>query len=211
MPFAPEDLLKILLALLAGGTIGLEREYRDKAAGFRTIIFICLGSALFTILSIEIAGDKDPARVAANIVTGVGFLGAGVVMREGGRILGLTTAAIIWLTAAIGMSIGSGQYTLAMLVTALTLLVLWLFPPFERWIDRAREEHLYEVTLSRQPDKCAHFDALLKQSHLWVRSRKRLISADEIVCTWDVLGAPKNHQRFIEALLADKDVKSIRC
>ncbi|HQN43268.1 MAG TPA: MgtC/SapB family protein, partial [Anaerolineaceae bacterium] len=97
MYLQPEDLLKIVLAVLVGGLIGIEREYRDKAAGFRTLIFICVGAALFTILSVRLAGDKDPTRIAASIVTGVGFLGAGVILRDGGRVIGLTTAAAIWL------------------------------------------------------------------------------------------------------------------
>ncbi|MCJ7512079.1 MAG: MgtC/SapB family protein [Anaerolineales bacterium] len=98
----PEDLLKLGLAVMAGGLIGIEREYRDKAAGLRTLIFICLGAALFTILSSRLAGDNDPTRIAAGIVAGVGFLGAGVILREGGRVVGLTTAAAIWHTTALG-------------------------------------------------------------------------------------------------------------
>ena len=92
MLFQPEDLLKLLLAVLAGGLIGSEREYRDKAAGFRTLIFICVGATLFTILSYSMATAGDPNRIAAGTVTGVGFLGAGVIMRDKGRVIGLTTA-----------------------------------------------------------------------------------------------------------------------
>jgi putative Mg2+ transporter-C (MgtC) family protein len=113
MPFQPEDLLKIILAVAAGGLIGMEREFRDKAAGFRTLIFICIGAALFTILSSALAPSSDPNRIAAGMISGVGFLGAGVILREGGRVTGLTTAATIWLTAAIGMALGGGKYMLA--------------------------------------------------------------------------------------------------
>jgi putative Mg2+ transporter-C (MgtC) family protein len=103
MYLSMEDVVKIILAVAAGGLIGLEREFRDKAAGFRTLIFICMGAALFTIFSARLAGTNDPTRIAANIVSGVGFLGAGVILREGGRVIGLTTAATIWLTAALGI------------------------------------------------------------------------------------------------------------
>ena len=89
------EMLKLGLAVLIGGVIGAEREFRDKAAGFRTIIFITIGATLFTIFSSILAGDKDPTRIAANIVTGIGFLGAGAIIREGGRVAGLTTAATI--------------------------------------------------------------------------------------------------------------------
>ncbi len=106
----------------------IEREFRDKAAGFRTLIFICLGSALFSILSAKLAVDSDTTRIATGIVTGVGFLGAGVIMREGGRVTGWTTAATIWLTAAIGMGIGGGQYLLSGATVLLAMIVLWIFP-----------------------------------------------------------------------------------
>ena len=112
----PDILIKLAAAVLVGGLIGAEREFRDKAAGFRTIIFIALGSTLFTVFSSLLAGqENDPARIAANIVTGIGFLGAGAIMRDGGRVAGLTTAATIWLTAALGMGIGSGRILLASL------------------------------------------------------------------------------------------------
>src|SRR5262245_10109658 len=124
MSFEWEDLLRIGLAILVGGLIGSEREYRDKAAGFRTIIFICVGAASFTILSAKLAQGHDPTRVAAQIVTGIGFLGAGSILREGDRIVGLTTAATVWLAAAIGMAIGGGHYALAAIVTGAALLVL---------------------------------------------------------------------------------------
>src|SRR5512138_2976902 len=128
MIVSPEDILKICLALVAGGLIGIEREFRDKAAGFRTLIFICVGAALFTIFSTKLAGDRDPTRIAANIVSGVGFLGAGVILRDGGRVIGLTTAATIWLTAALGMGIGGGEYLLVAIGVVITLVVLWVFP-----------------------------------------------------------------------------------
>lgn len=134
------ELLKVLLAIFVGGAIGIEREFRDKAAGFRTLIFICLGSTLFTLFSLELGADEgaDPTRIASNIVVGVGFLGAGVILRKGGHVLGLTTAATIWLVAALGVGIGAGRYALVLAVTAIALAVLLLFPPVERWIDRLR-------------------------------------------------------------------------
>ncbi len=118
MIITAEDALRIVLALVAGGAIGLEREFRDKAAGFRTLIFICVGAALFTLLSAKLSGGSDGTRIAANIVSGVGFLGAGVILREGGRVVGLTTAAAIWLTAALGMALGGGYYLVGGLVLA---------------------------------------------------------------------------------------------
>ena len=127
MEFIPEDALKLVLAVVAGGLIGAEREYRDKAAGFRTIIFITIGSTLYTMFSLGIGNETNPTRIAANIVTGIGFLGAGTIMREKGKVAGLTTAATIWLAAAIGMAIGAGQYGLAVILIATAMIVLWIF------------------------------------------------------------------------------------
>lgn len=132
-------LVSVLLAALVGGIIGLEREYHDKTAGLRTMILIAIGSALFTILSVEIGGAMDPARVAAALVSGVGFLGAGAIIKAGMSIRGLTTAATIWLVASLGMGMGAGMYTLTFGVTFLVLIVLWGLPLFERRIDAMHE------------------------------------------------------------------------
>lgn len=125
------EVLRILIALLLGGSIGLERELRERAAGFRTHILVAVGAAAFTLASIygfELPAEDvgrttgyDPSRVAAQIVSGIGFLGAGAIIRHGMSVRGLTTAASLWAVAAIGMMSGAGMYSLA---TATTLLVL---------------------------------------------------------------------------------------
>ncbi len=140
MALVSEDIVKILIAVIAGGLIGIEREFREKAAGFRTIILICVGATLFTLFSSKLALNGDTGRIAANIVSGAGFLGTGVILRSGGQVVGLTTASTIWLTAAIGMGIGAGEYILIGIVVVLALMVLWLFPRIERWIDNLRIE-----------------------------------------------------------------------
>ena len=137
---------RLVLAAGLGAAIGLEREYRQKPAGLRTNILIAVGSALFTIMSLAMTGrDGDPGRIAAQVVTGIGFLGGGAIMRNRDTVHGMTTAATIWVNAAIGLAAGSGQYSLATFTTALTLIVLVVLPPieihFERragWPDRHR-------------------------------------------------------------------------
>lgn len=119
-----EILVKTLLALVLGGILGLERQYNDKPAGYATNSIICVGSAIFTILSLYLGElGADPARIAAQIVSGVGFLGAGAILREGNKISGLTTAAGVWLVAAVGMAVGFGQYLLACAACAAILLL----------------------------------------------------------------------------------------
>ncbi|MCB9815021.1 MgtC/SapB family protein [Candidatus Nomurabacteria bacterium] len=152
-----EELLKyfipILVSVLAGGLIGIEREYRDKSAGFRTMILIAIGSTLFTLLSIKMGTvEKESTRIAAAIVTGIGFLGAGVVLKDGATIRGITTAASIWLVAALGMGAGLMEYELVGAVTLLVLIVLWALPPFERWIDRMHDFVEVDVTIKNSDE-----------------------------------------------------------
>ena len=116
---------KLLIAILAGGGIGLERELRNKPAGLRTNILICVGSALLMDLSIGIAGASgDPGRIAAQVVTGIGFIGAGTILHTRGTITGLTSAATIWVVAAIGLTAGAGYHFEALAATATVMLVL---------------------------------------------------------------------------------------
>jgi len=137
----PEILIKLSLSLVLGLVIGIEREITNKNAGLRTHILICLGSTVFTILSIHgftmealnLSGkiQNDPARIAAQILTGVGFIGGGAVLRNGTNISGLTTAATIWIMSSIGMAIGAGSYELAVVTTLITFLVLVVIRKFE--------------------------------------------------------------------------------
>jgi putative Mg2+ transporter-C (MgtC) family protein len=128
---------RLLLAAGLGAALGLEREYRQKPAGLRTNILIAVGSALFTIMSASIAqGGSDPGRIAAQIVTGIGFLGGGAIMRNRDTVHGMTTAATIWVNAAIGVAAGTGQYALATFAAALTLVVLVVLPPIETYFER---------------------------------------------------------------------------
>jgi len=207
MELTIELLTKLGAALLVGGLIGAAREFRDKAAGFRTIIFITVGATLFTIFSAILAGDEnDPARVAANIVTGIGFLGAGAIMREGGRVAGLTTAATIWLSAALGMGIGSGQYLLVGTGAAVVLFVLWIFPTFEHWIDNIRESRTYKVHLSHDSNKANELDDVFESLSLRIFGRHVIKSQEQMICTWTAQGPPKSHDKLIKTLLSDEEV-----
>lgn len=129
---------RLLLAAALGGVLGLEREWRHKEAGLRTNILITIGSALFTLMSIELstAASGDPGRIAAQIVTGIGFLGAGAIIRRDDKIQGLTTAATIWVNASVGIAVGGGQYHLAAVATSVTLAVLLVLHPIEKYIER---------------------------------------------------------------------------
>jgi len=127
------DLYKALLAVAAGIILGLERELKDKAAGLKTITVICLGSALFTILSYKVGvSDNETTRIASYIVSGIGFIGAGVIFKDKLDVSGLTTAGIIWLAAAVGMAIGFGEFYLAATFIAAALFIIFS----SKWINK---------------------------------------------------------------------------
>ena len=204
------DLTKILLAMVAGGLIGMEREFRDKAAGFRTLILISVGACLFTMFSARFSPTGDPARIAANIVTGIGFLGAGVILKAGDRGLGLTTASTIWLTASLGMGIGAGFYGLVGAAALLTMIVLWFFPRIEHAIDNFREERTYEVVLPIDAEKVASLEQGFREAGLYVRSHRQVKALDAIKVTWQATGSIKAHEHLVHRLISDPAVKEFR-
>ncbi|HAX70529.1 MAG TPA: magnesium transporter MgtC [Anaerolineae bacterium] len=209
-PIFMEDLIKIGMAVLVGGLIGAEREYQDKAAGFRTIILITLGSTLFTIFSLSMDPGFTQTRIAANIVTGIGFLGAGAIMREGGRIAGLTTAATIWLSAALGMGIGAGNLSFVLAATFVTILVLIAFPKLEARIDRIREARTYEVTVGVDDfDTVERMSTQFDDLSLRVFEHHQAKNEKSVISTWKVIGAPQNHEKFVQAAMRDKSVKEL--
>jgi len=205
--FLLEDAIKLLMAVAIGGLIGAEREFRGKSAGLRTIIFICLGATFFTILSVKLGGQDDPVRIASNIVVGVGFLGAGTILHGEGRIVGLTTAATIWLAAALGMGIGGGYFPLVAIATLLVLLVLLAFPRIEKWMDQLLDMRTYEVILPVRPELVGGFEAIIHASGLQLRHSSRSKAASEMLCIWQVSGSSAAHMAFTDALLSHPDVR----
>jgi putative Mg2+ transporter-C (MgtC) family protein len=208
--FPTEEIIKLVLAIIVGGLIGAEREFRHRAAGFRTIIFICLGSTIFTMLSLELGGATSPVRIAAHMVTGVGFLCAGVVLEEKARIVGLTTASTIWFTAAMGMGIGGGQYWLVVLALVVAMVVLWLFPKVEEWIYTRREMRTYEVLCEIKPGRLKEVEGLLRACGLGVKDHKLVKNDGGMTCIIDAYGSPEEHEKAMEALFENEDVKEFR-
>lgn len=207
MIFYPEDIFKLLLALALGGVVGAEREFRDKDAGFRTLMFISVGSAMFTILSLRVGGGNgDPARIAAQIVSGIGFLGAGVILREHGEVRGLTTASTIWLAAALGMAAGSGQFLFSTLAVVLILMALLLFPSVERRMESLRQERTYAITTHASLEKQEALRLLAHHYDLTIVDARRTRSDGESTCTWKIVGKPMKHEAFEIELYNDPEV-----
>lgn len=130
-PFAPAFWIMVGMSVLCGGIVGLERQLRGKPAGIRVSILICLSTAVFIHLGASAGPGSDPSRVLGQIITGIGFLGAGVIISREGTITGVTTAAVVWVLAAIGATIGFGNYLGALALSLVTLLVLWVMDDLE--------------------------------------------------------------------------------
>jgi putative Mg2+ transporter-C (MgtC) family protein len=140
-------LVRLGVAAGLGMVIGIERELREQAAGLRTHMLVAIGACLFTIVSAYgFGGDTDPSRVAAQVVTGIGFLGAGAILREGQSVRGLTTAASLWVVAAVGMAVGLGLYWASGIAVAITVASLWLLRPFRRRLRHRGDSSHYEGT-----------------------------------------------------------------
>lgn len=200
----PEEIIKLLLSAFLGGLIGFEREYRF-GIGLRTMMLVSLGSTLFTMYSELISPSLgDPRRIAAAVVSGVGFLGAGVILKEQGRIMGLTTAAAIWVVSAIGMGIGSGFYSLAVTGALLVFGILWGVPRMTNRFQ-ARYSVVYRATCT--PD--ADFKTLTRRfpdAGLTVNRSSLAKSGDRVVYSWQVHGDPDRHEAVEGVFIDDPQV-----
>lgn len=205
-----EDLvLRLLLAALVGGLIGAEREIRT-GLGLRTLMLISIGSAMFTIWSTNYPGEGgDPRRIAAAVVTGVGFLGAGMILRHQGGVYGLTTAATVWLVAALGMGIGIGEYLLVGIATVLVLAVLLAIPFFQQ-LTNARQTVTYEIVVPLSESRYEEFEALLKTHKLRLSNGMISKDSDGIRYSWKAYGKPDNHLNLMDQLLQAPEVIEVR-
>lgn len=202
-----EIFIRFLLAALWGGIVGAEREYRSKSAGFRTMIMISIGSCFFTMMSMLIGETANPDRIASNIVTGIGFLGAGVIFRGENRVNGITTAATIWAVAAVGMGIGAGYYFASASASVLILIVLAALPYCERVIDKLNQSKIYLIKCTYSENAVVHFEQLLQQNNLRYRLTNQIKEANELSTTWQVQGHAKNQQRFISMVTNDETIR----
>ena len=199
-------LLKLGLALVIGTVIGAEREYKNKSAGLRTLILICLGSTLFTIISSALGAESETGRIASNIVTGIGFLGAGAIMREGLTVSGLTTASSIWVTAALGMSVGAGEYLLAIFGTAIVLVVLTLFGFVQPLIERYRKSIELHITLTGDDE--ALIEKEMSRFNLRFEKIRTIKRDGDSVFQYEVSGPKDQLNFFLKTLNKNTAIKS---
>jgi len=180
-----EIMLRLALAAACGAAIGIERDVHRRPAGIRTSAFVCMGSALFTILSFELAhrfGDTSATRIASNLVQGIGFLGAGAILREAGGLVGLTTAATIFVEAAIGMATGGGLYGVAGFATGVVLFGLVCLGWVARWTNLKPRIMGFRITSSHTENVAAEVQRLLAELKVKPQSfRVSMVGKDSIV------------------------------
>lgn len=192
-----DQVVRLVVAVVLGGLVGLERELRDKPAGFRTIILICVGACLFTMLSQSVGGpDWNSTRIAAQIVTGIGFLGAGAIIRDRASIFGLTTASTIWAVAAIGMAVGFGQISLGALGTLVILIALFVLDAVERWIGQWRDIQEYKIVAPNADETFADIGHMFTDAKLRTRKRSCHEEDDSLVFHVIAMGAKANHEKL---------------
>lgn len=215
---------KLLVALFCGGLIGLERELKSKAAGIKTNMLICVGATLYTAISILIASSEeqigvkgDPARIAAQIVSGIGFLGGGAILQSKENIVGLTTAATIWLVAAIGVWIGMGQLEVAISVSILIVLVLISVTFFEnRFLGRKR---MFKVTVHLRDNTTksilpavtrTELEALLSSNDLSLEDYRETLIEGQTEIRLAYVGRVRDHSRLVLELWKIPGILDIR-
>lgn len=187
-----ELFFRLVLSCVLGGVIGYERQSRRKSAGLRTNILVCLGSCLVMLLSqaiyqeVEGLTNADPARLAAQVVSGIGFLGAGAIMKEGLTVTGLTTAACLWVVAGVGLAVGSGFYSGALLSTALVFVTLGSLSRLDEWVDHEKNFVLCVCTIDK-PGQLMHISSCLDDLQLKTRGVKVKADEDEVDMSGDRL------------------------
>ncbi|MDM1293397.1 MgtC/SapB family protein [Sphingobacterium sp. N143] len=202
-----KDMVAMVVSILCGGAIGFEREYKNKSAGFRTIILISLGSTIFTIVSQHGAQTDD--RISANIITGIGFIGAGVIFKDKISVHGLTTAAVIWTSAAIGMTAGIGYHALALCLTLITLGVLLMVTRVERIIAQLQKEQFLSVTF-RDPNfhQIENLESVLQTKGLILERIEIAKDDDHLIVLFKVSGKKELLVEMSETLATRPEIIS---
>lgn len=201
------DVYKALLAVAAGIILGLEREMKDKVAGLKTITIICLGAALFGILSYKIGAGTNPTQIAAYVVSGVGFIGAGAIFKDGFSISGLTTAGIIWLAAAVGLAIGFGEFYLAATFMAASLIIIFITPFINQLFRTKKMTRQLTIVIAREhivfkEEILSH----LKDITIQAEEKKIALTKESIELSVEIVMREEQMKEVQEYLLAHKHI-----
>jgi len=205
-PFISDDILRLIFAVGIGMAIGAEREYSNKSAGLRTMTLVTAGACIFTIISLKI-GSQD--RIAANIITGIGFLGAGAIFKEENKVSGLTTATAIWLCAALGMAAGGGYYMLALAGSLILWVTLYVLKQFEVYIDQINRIKTYKIGCTYRLGVLEYYEKIFEEEGL---KPVRLVQVKEnmdITCSWKLSGSLQKHDNLVKRLLTDPGITEL--
>ena len=191
-------IVRLVVAAILGGVIGLERQLRHKPAGLRTNMFICFGSAMFTVLSDQLAGSMggDHTRVAAQIIPGIGFIGAGSILHSRGSVVGLTTAATLFVVASVGMAAGGGLYITAIFATVVILLALAVLGNLERRFGMRSALVTYEVTGASAEAILIEANRTLDEAHASMQNVRVAGEAGHVRVMFTIDGSHEDHQRI---------------
>ena len=201
---------RLILAAILGGLIGLEREFKHRAAGLRTNMFICFGAAMFTLLSQGLAGvPSDSARIAAQIIPGIGFIGAGSILHMRGLTTGLTTAATLFVVASVGMAAGGGLYLTAMFATGLVILALFALGHFEETFNIKLLMSSYEVTGASVEEISNEVNRILESHHRLMQNTLSGNTGQHVRLQFDVEGCNHEQKQLLQQLKASTVLGSV--
>lgn len=197
------SIARLILAAILGGLIGLEREIKHRPAGLRTNLFICFGAAMFTIMSDQLAVEHlgDHTRIAAQIIPGIGFIGAGSILHyRGDLVTGITSAATLFVVASVGMAVGGGQYLTAIFATGLILVCLFLLGRVEEWSNLKIELHTYEVIGPTAEAATEEINRLLEPVHSMMQNLQVATTRQHARLQFEVEGKRRQHEQLLQAL-----------
>jgi len=201
---------RLILAAILGGLIGLEREFKHRAAGLRTNMFICFGAAMFTLLSQRLAGvPSDSARIAAQIIPGIGFIGAGSILHMRGLTTGLTTAATLFVVASVGMAAGGGLYLTAMFATGLVILALFALGHLEETFNIKLLMSSYEVTGASVEEISNEVNRILESHHRMMQNTLSGNTGQHVRLQFDVEGCNHEQKQLLQQLKASTVLGSV--
>lgn len=197
------SIARLILAAILGGLIGLEREIKHRPAGLRTNLFICFGAAMFTIMSDQLAVEHlgDHTRIAAQIIPGIGFIGAGSILHyRGDLVTGITSAATLFVVASVGMAAGGGLYLTSIFATVLILFCLFLLGRLEEWSNLKIELHTYEVTGRTAEEITEEVNCILEPVHSMMQNMQVAITKQHVRVQFDLEGKRRQHEQVLQAL-----------
>jgi putative Mg2+ transporter-C (MgtC) family protein len=204
-----EDIYKALFSISAGIILGLERELKDKKAGLKTISIICLGATLFALISKKVGGDANAGQIAAYIVSGVGFIGAGAIFKDGSTISGLTTAGIIWLAAAVGTSIGFGEYFMASIFLLGSFIAIILVPFIAVYFTTKKESKQISVVFNNNNiENNFNFISLAKNSCSLIDVKRYTSKNGQLEVIYDIMILSENIDKLYSDLQKENSIHS---